>query len=64
MAISAAYGSSQARGRIGAVTASLYHSSQQHWILNPLCWAGIKPETHCSQDTAHLVVPQRELLPQ
>ena len=31
-----AYGSSQARGRIGAAAASLHHSSQQCWILNPL----------------------------
>ena len=46
-----AYGNSQAKGPIGAVAASLarataaqdsshtcnlHHSSQQHWILNPL----------------------------
>ena len=31
-----AYGGSQARGLIGAIAADLYHSSQQHWILNPL----------------------------
>ena len=31
-----AYGSSHARGRIGAVAASLHHSSQQRQILNPL----------------------------
>ena len=46
-AIPAAYGSSQARGRIGVVAAAivmqdpshvfdLYHSSWQHQILNPL----------------------------
>ena len=32
----AAYGGSQARGLILTVTASLYHSSRQHQILNPL----------------------------
>ena len=31
-----AYGSSQARGRIGATAAGLYHSSWQCQILNPL----------------------------
>ena len=31
-----AYGGSQARGRIRAVSAGLHHSSQQRWILNPL----------------------------
>ena len=31
-----AYGGSQARGLIGAVPASLHHSSQQCWILKPL----------------------------
>ena len=31
-----AYGSSQARGRIRAIVASLHHSSQQHWIPDPL----------------------------
>ena len=31
-----AYGSSQARGWIGAEAAGLHHSSRQHWILNPL----------------------------
>ena len=50
-AIPAAYGSSQGRGRIGAVAArphhshsnagskpvcDLHHNSWQHWILNPL----------------------------
>ena len=53
----AAYGSSPARGHIGAVAASLSHSRgnaslQQHWILNSLSKArdGIKPifsETLC-----------------
>ena len=33
----------QARGKIKAVAASLYHSSQQCWILNPLVGPGIKP---------------------
>ena len=32
----AAYGSYQARGQIRATAASLYHSSQQGQILNPL----------------------------
>ena len=32
----AAYGSSQARGQIGAADASLCHSLQQRWILYPL----------------------------
>ena len=32
----AAYGGSQARGPIGTVAADLYHSSQQHQILNRL----------------------------
>ena len=31
-----AYGTSQARGRIEAIAASLHHSSWQHWIFNPL----------------------------
>ena len=35
-----AYGSSQARGPIRAIAASLHHSSRQHWILNPLSKAG------------------------
>ena len=35
---------------------------QQHQILNPLCRAGIKPVSHCSQDIADLIVPQQELL--
>ena len=52
-----AYGSSQARGQIRAVVASLghshichqHHSSQQHWILNPLRearnWTGVLLDT-------------------
>ena len=32
----AAYGDSQARDLIWAIAAGLFHSSQQHWILNPL----------------------------
>ena len=32
----AAYGGSQARGRIGGIASSLHHSSQQRQILNPL----------------------------
>ena len=35
-AMPTAYWSSQARGPIGAATADLHHSSQQHRILNPL----------------------------
>ena len=35
-----AHGDSQAGGQIGAVAAGLCHSSQQHWILNPLSEAG------------------------
>ena len=31
-----AYGGSQAKDQFGVVAAGLYHSSQQHWILNPL----------------------------
>ena len=31
-----AYGGSQARGQIGAVAASLHHSSWHRWIFNPL----------------------------
>ena len=31
-----AYRDSQARGLIGATVASLHHSSEQRWILNPL----------------------------
>ena len=36
----AAYGGSQARGRIGALVASIHHISQQHRILNSLSKAG------------------------
>ena len=38
-----AYGGSQARGRTWAEAASLHHSSQQCWILNPLSSPGIQP---------------------
>ena len=47
----AAHGSSEARGQIRATATAtrdlscfgdLYHSSQQHWILNPLSEARIK----------------------
>ena len=41
MASCVAYGSSQARVQIRAAAASLCHSSQQHWILNPR--PGIQP---------------------
>ena len=48
-AIPIAYGSSQARGWIGATGALLYHSSQQHRILNPLSkamdWTSILMDT-------------------
>ena len=46
-----AYGVSQARGLIGAVAAGLHHSSQQHWILNPLSKARDR--------TCNLIVPSR-----
>ena len=39
-AIPGAWGSSQARGQTGAAAASRHHSSQQHWIPNPLSGAG------------------------
>ena len=45
----AAYGSSQARGQIGAATASLYHSSWQHQIFNPLSKA--RDRTRILMDT-------------
>ena len=45
----AAYGGSQARGLIGAVAASLHHSSQQRWILNLLSKA--------RDQTCNLIVP-------
>ena len=38
-----AYGSSQARGQIGATAASLHHSAWRPWILNPMSEARIKP---------------------
>ena len=47
----AAYGSSQARGLIGATAASLHHSSQQRRILNPL--------TETRDQTLNLMVPSR-----
>ena len=40
-----AYGSSQATGWIGAVAASLHHSSWQCWILNPLSKARDRTRT-------------------
>ena len=43
------YGSSQARGQIGAAASSLHHSSQQHRVLNPMSeardWICILMET-------------------
>ena len=33
----AAYGGFQARGQVRATAAGLHHSSQQHWIPDPLC---------------------------
>jgi len=62
-----AYGSSQARGRIGAVAAGLHHShnnagssricdlyqrSGQHWILNPLSDA--RDQTCVLMDTSQV----------
>ena len=67
-AVPVAYGSSQARGRIGAAGASLchshsntrselhlrlHHSSWQPWILNPLSMA--RDETHILMDTSGLL---------
>ena len=49
-AATTAYGGSQARGRIGAVTTVLHHSSQQCWILNPLSKA--RDRTHNLMDTS------------
>ena len=46
-----AYGGSQARCPFGAVAASLHHSSQQYWILNPLSEAGDR--------TCNFMVPSR-----
>ena len=66
LATSLAYGGSQARGPIGAVATGLqqshsnagtephlqlHHSSQQRWIINPLCKAGDR--------THNLMVPHR-----
>ena len=45
-----AYGSSQARGWIGAAVAGLRHSSRQHQILNPLNEA--RDWTHVFMDTS------------
>ena len=53
-AIPAAYGSSLARGWVGAATTGLWHicnlccSSRQHWILNPLSEA--RDWTHVLMD--------------
>ena len=68
-AVSKAYGSSQARGQIGAVAApayviaiatqdpsricNLHHSSQQHWILNPLNEA--RDQTCILMDTSRIL---------
>ena len=43
-----AHGDSQARGPIGAVAASLHHSSQLCQILNPLSEA--RDQTHMLMD--------------
>ena len=45
-----AYGSSQAKSRIGAAAASLHHSSWQHQILNTLSEAG--DQTRILTDTS------------
>ena len=42
---SAAYGSSQARGRMRAAAASLHHNSQQHQILNLLSKPGMEHDS-------------------
>mgnify|MGYP001482944551 CR=1 FL=1 len=44
-----AYGASQARGQIGAVAASLHHSSWQFWIRNSL--SKVRDSTHVLVDT-------------
>ena len=44
-----AYGGSQARGQIGAIAASLHHSSQQRHITDPLSKA--RDQTHILMDT-------------
>ena len=41
-----AYGSSQAKGGIGAAAADLCHSSRQHQILNPEQGKGSNPHPH------------------
>ena len=51
-AASTAYGSSQARGHIGAVAAGLHHSSWQHQILDPLSKA--RDGTHILLDTSQI----------
>ena len=43
-----AYGSSQARGRIGTTAAGLHHSSWQHQILNPLRGQGLNLQPYSS----------------
>ena len=47
-----AYGNSQARGPIGTTVAILHHSSQQHWILNPLSKA--RDQTHVLMDPSRV----------
>ena len=49
------YGGSQARGRIGAAAAGLYHSSRPHRIHNPLSEA--KDQTHVLMDTSQVRQP-------
>ena len=51
-AVPVAYGSSQARGRIGAAAAGLHHSSLQCRILNPLSAA--RDRTHILMDTIEI----------
>ena len=51
-AVPVAYGSSQARGRIGAAAAGLHHSSMQCRILNPLSAA--RDRTHILMDTSEI----------
>ena len=63
----AAYGSSQARGRMGAIATGLHrrdsntrskpvcdlhYSSQQHQILNPL--SKVRDQTHILMDPSHV----------
>ena len=52
MAAPKAYGDSQARGIIGAVAASLHHSSWQHQILNSLSEA--RDQTCILMDTSRI----------